>query len=383
MDVELRSWLESVGVRSDGTRAFLACGGETKEVDYGERSLVVTISTRARDRQGDVVEPGGARLEAYLRNPVVLWGHDPSRPIAKSLWVKQRDERLIAKPQFARTPLAEEIFYLYREGFLRAWSIGFIPVKYEPAERAAATGRGGFRITEWELLEYSAVAVGANPEALTVAHYKGLLTHGPLLAELSLFKGAIPYSVHGELPTEPEDAPWDAAAETAQADVADLKVICGWYDSEQPEAKSSYKLPHHRARTHRVVWRGVSAAMGALLGARGGVDIPAGDRAKVYRHLRMHYEQFGKQPPEMTGGEGTNEESARRVKYYARDAERLPPASSASAAPPEPGHQDGKGVAGGAEIVLPEIAAEDLACLVGRRVRGAIRRLQGRIGDQP
>jgi len=39
--------------------------------------------------------------------------------------------------------------------------------------------------------------------------------------------------------------------------------------------------------------------MQALLGARGGVDIPTSDRRAVYRHLAAHYEDFDKEPPEM------------------------------------------------------------------------------------
>ena len=64
--------------------------------------------------------------------------------------------------------------------------------------------------------------------------------------------------------------------------------------------KSSYKLVHHRsAGQHQLVWRGLAFAMGALLGARGGVTIPAGDKSKVYDHLAKHYEEFGKEPPEL------------------------------------------------------------------------------------
>jgi hypothetical protein len=71
-----------------------------------------------------------------------------------------------------------------------------------------------------------------------------------------------------------------------------------WFDSENPDVKSSYKLPHHRAEGHNTVWRGVAAAMVALLGGRGGVDIPDDDRRGVYNHLSRHYGEFDKDPPE-------------------------------------------------------------------------------------
>lgn len=37
--------------------------------------------------------------------------------------------------------------------------------------------------------------------------------------------------------------------------------------------------------------------MQVLLGARGGVDIPEGDRKDVYLHLARHYEEFEKESP--------------------------------------------------------------------------------------
>ena len=58
-------------------------------------------------------------------------------------------------------------------------------------------------------------------------------------------------------------------------------------------------MPHHDIIDGRlcVVWRGVAAAMAALMGARGGVDIPAADKRSVYTHLARHYAQFDREPP--------------------------------------------------------------------------------------
>ena len=79
-----------------------------------------------------------------------------------------------------------------------------------------------------------------------------------------------------------------------------------WYDDsaddkDPPEKKTAYKLPHHDlvGGELKVVWRGVVNAMQVLNGARGGVDIPASDRRKVYEHLAEHYDEFGEEPPEL------------------------------------------------------------------------------------
>ncbi len=65
----------------------------------------------------------------------------------------------------------------------------------------------------------------------------------------------------------------------------------------------TFKLPHHRAESTGVgpaVLRGVFGSMGALLGARGGADIPSGDRKGVYNHLAKHYSQFDRMAPDFT-----------------------------------------------------------------------------------
>ncbi len=108
-------------------------------------------------------------------------------------------------------------------------------------------------------------------------------------------KAVIPFK---DLDTVPDSEAWDGAGEVRRSDTTDLKLMSTWFDSSNPDVKSSYKLPHHKAEGHKAVWRGVAAAMAALLGARGGVDIPASDRKGVYNHLRKHYRQYDKPVPE-------------------------------------------------------------------------------------
>lgn len=259
-------------------------------------TLVFTISTRTQDRDEDILEPSGCRLDNYMKNPVVLFAHDyRSLPIGRSKSVSVTADAVVAEVEFAPTQMGQEVKQLCQAGFLKAASVGFIPLKYEPI----GDNSWGHRIYEWELLEWSIVPVPSNPTALiSEAKAKGLKVAA---IEEALEKGVISYGqAHPDgMPKAPEDENWDGAAEVAAADVDDLKVMCAWVDSENAENKGAYKLPHHKASgNHAVVWRGVVAAMSSLLGARGGVDIPDGDRKAVYNHLAKHYAEFDKEPPE-------------------------------------------------------------------------------------
>jgi hypothetical protein len=107
-------------------------------------------------------------------------------------------------------------------------------------------------------------------------------------------KKAIPFKAYG---TAPMFEAWNGPKEIAAADTEDLLDMCAWYDAAKPDVKASYKLPHHRQSDKKAVWFGCTAAMGAMMGARGGVQIPTAERAAVIAHLAKHYKEFGKTPP--------------------------------------------------------------------------------------
>ena len=112
-----------------------------------------------------------------------------------------------------------------------------------------------------------------------------------------------------------ESRPWDGSgarkrlAKWASNDGSGDKEKMSWtkyfngfvyVDPEQQDNLGAYKLPHHDIVNGKfaTVWSGVRAAMGALLGARGGVDIPASEKRAAYRHLAAHYRQLKRDPPE-------------------------------------------------------------------------------------
>ena len=155
--------------------------------------------------------------------------------------------------------------------------------------------------------EISLVAVPGIPEASVQVVEGAYVTE----SMIRIKERAVPFEA---TPKADEDRSWDAdravgslrrwaskdgSGEKDTIDWAKYKRGFAWYDEENPESFGSYKLPHHEVidGTFYVVWRGVAAAMAALFGARGGVDIPDEDRKSVYNHLAKHYEQFDKEPP--------------------------------------------------------------------------------------
>ena len=146
---------------------------EIKGIDEKERTITAYVSTGATDRMNESVDPDGVDMSRYRKNPVVLWAHNYEMPpIGKSVWIKKDGAGILSKMQFAPTPFAQEIFDLYKGGFLKAFSIGFIP---KETEQGDGEKKPRWTYKKSELLEYSAVPVPANAEALMLAVKAGVL----------------------------------------------------------------------------------------------------------------------------------------------------------------------------------------------------------------
>ncbi len=165
--------------KSEKRQSFGIC--KANDVDEDERTLIATISTDTVDRSGEIVRPDGAEFSNYAKNPIVLWQHNPDEPIGKALWIKRNAKQIIAKIRFAVTEKASEIFELFKGGFLNAFSIGFISKQgHIPTPDEIRTNpvlsNARYIHDKWELLEFSGVAVPANPEALQLAYKNHNLT---------------------------------------------------------------------------------------------------------------------------------------------------------------------------------------------------------------
>jgi HK97 family phage prohead protease len=131
----------------------------------GERQIRVIASYATPDRMGDILEPGGCQLDDFRRNPIMLAQHDSNQPIGSWPSIQVNGGRLEALGEFAPegvSTVADEYCRLAKAGILRAVSVGFLPISYEPLRG------GGLRFTKWDLVGLSLVSVPANPNALVI-----------------------------------------------------------------------------------------------------------------------------------------------------------------------------------------------------------------------
>lgn len=80
-----------------------------------------------------------------------------------------------------------------------------------------------------------------------------------------------------------------------------------WHDTSDPENFGSYKLPFADVVDGdlKAVTSGIFAAAAAVQGARGGVQLPAGDLAKVKSHISRYYKTLNRETPWMAAEQGS------------------------------------------------------------------------------
>jgi hypothetical protein len=158
-----------------------------------DRILEFIGSTADVDRYGDIIEVEGWDLKHYLKNPQFLWAHNYSVPpvgttrkVAKADGVLAfqvyfpKDEEVNVAGWPSHVPTPETVYKLYLGGFLRATSVGFQGMEWEPIlgepDEQGYRPRTGTKYTKQDLYELSAVPVPANPYALMNAVQKGVIS---------------------------------------------------------------------------------------------------------------------------------------------------------------------------------------------------------------
>lgn len=141
-------------------------------VDVGARTFTFVFSDSGVDRDGDRLNAHGWDTSDFDDNPIVLFQHDANSPIGRASNLRVDGDRLLGDIEFADTELAQTVYELVASGFLKAVSVGFIPVKYEFSQDKER--KGGIDYLSQKLLEVSVVSLPANPRALIEAQFRGI-----------------------------------------------------------------------------------------------------------------------------------------------------------------------------------------------------------------
>jgi len=267
-----------------------------KNADRGEVTAIFS-TFNVIDSDGDVTLPGA--FEDGVEVPISAYGHaswQGALPVGKAR-IRQTDTQAILEGQFfMETQAGRDTFTVVKElGDLGQWSYGFDIVKHSFGE---FEGRQVRFLELVKVHEVSPVLVGAGVGVRTLAAKAAgvRVPHGR--------KRAIPPH---ETPVVSRmwDGPRTVAAIPNDARPSELRTVFAWVDENgDPEAKSSYKFPHHHGVNGPANIRACLAGIAILNGARGGADIPDSDREGVYRHLAAHLRDADREPPELRAQPG-------------------------------------------------------------------------------
>lgn len=137
------------------------------------REAEFVISSEAVDTYGTVFKMSGWNLERYKANPVVCynhysWGTDPDTIIGTSEVFVDGDV-LVGRVRFETeeiNPKAEKVWKKVQAGTLRMASVGVNVIRGHWGDDKLGEDRDVLYFDEHELLEWSVVAIGSNPDAV-------------------------------------------------------------------------------------------------------------------------------------------------------------------------------------------------------------------------
>lgn len=119
-------------------------------------------NTITKDRAGDVILSEAwttsNALKNFMKNPIMLFGHNHSRPIGKILDLVPTESGLMVEGEVSAADL--QIYSLIRDEVLKTFSVGFY-IKDAEWDDMTET----FIIKDLELLEISVVSVPCNQDS--------------------------------------------------------------------------------------------------------------------------------------------------------------------------------------------------------------------------
>lgn len=275
--------------------------------EEGEGTFEAVVSVFGNvDLQGDRVMPGafGKSIAKWQKSGdvvPVLWSHSWGDPFAHIGYVRPQDMKEVRGNQKSgfpgglyvkghldvHKPFAKQVYDLLAERRVREYSFSYdIP---SGGERRGKDGAN--ELVEVDIIEVGPTLKGANPETVHLgtksaddlkfrlenAAEKELAVQTELAKDRELF-------------TELSKAEWngDAAMKSCHS-AADFRKIAFERDNDSdPDTAAHWALPHHSSPGAEANPAGVSAALGALSGARGGAPDLKDRVESVRSHLESH-----------------------------------------------------------------------------------------------
>jgi HK97 family phage major capsid protein/HK97 family phage prohead protease len=133
-----------------------------KSVREDQRVIEGIASTPTVDREGDIIEPMGAKFSLPIP---LLFQHRAAEPVGEVTTAKATKDGLSFVAKFAQLDepgrlkdRLDEAWQSVKIGLVKGVSIGFLPIEYSFIDD------GGVRFTEWDWLELSLVTIPANQD---------------------------------------------------------------------------------------------------------------------------------------------------------------------------------------------------------------------------
>lgn len=149
-------------------------GFKTKKLSDGSTIVEGWANAGTVDRTKEIIlEEAWSNLDNYKKTGVILFNHDPDKPIGKMLEIRGTDKGLWLKAKISKSkdPFVSYIRDLVEEGVLNAFSVGFDPIDEQKNQD------GIVEVKSLDLYEVSVVTLPANQDSiftLSSKSFKGL-----------------------------------------------------------------------------------------------------------------------------------------------------------------------------------------------------------------
>lgn len=265
---------------------------EWKQIGDNEENILVgyaSVFDGPPDEHGDIISRGAFRKtikERVKAGKVPLLDshiYDSAHTLGTIIEAEEDEHGLKIKARLSTAPSVLDIKRKMIEGHLSKLSIGYDSVR-ERFAKDEVTGNNIRFLDEVKLFEISVVPIPANDRTL-----------------ISEVKTVVPFQ---DLPLADRDRPWDSTEAESRVrtafgggenledlDFTRYRRAFLWFDSEQPENVTSYRLQIADWLDSRLVAipRALFSVAGVLQGARGGVDIPEADQERIRGIVSRYY----------------------------------------------------------------------------------------------